>query len=104
MASVLDPTLPKPTMPTLTSCISYYDISGISWSCRVARLSPGGSMAAARGPRTGQLWPVFPVCPAREVRPLVPGYRSDGRDWRGGGGGDAGPGGRGEKKRLAVPH
>src|ERR1035437_2794191 len=33
MASVLDPTLPKPTMPTLTSCISSYDISGISWSC-----------------------------------------------------------------------
>src|ERR1039457_1526773 len=30
MASVLDPTLPRPTMPTLTSCISFHDISGIS--------------------------------------------------------------------------
>src|SRR6516165_4488947 len=29
MASVLDPTLPRPTMPTLTSCISSHDISGI---------------------------------------------------------------------------
>src|ERR1039458_2116614 len=45
MASVLDPTLPKPTMPTLTSCISSYDISGISWSCSrcpAARWPPRG--------------------------------------------------------------
>src|SRR5260370_31607872 len=44
MARVLDPTLPRPTMPTLTSCISSHDISGICCSrvssLRVSR--PGG--------------------------------------------------------------
>src|ERR1035438_4758664 len=51
MASVLDPTLPRPTMPTLTSCISSYDISGISWSCRVARRLDGGRAGARRSGR-----------------------------------------------------